>query len=58
MKNDPILEEVWKIRDEYAKEFNYDLRAMYLDLKARQERAGRKAVSLPPRKPKTFSYPE
>jgi transposase len=30
---DPIVEEIHKIREERAKRFNYDLKAMYDDLK-------------------------
>lgn len=49
MSRDPLVEEVRKYRDEYARQFNYDLKAIYLDLKARQERSDRKRVVLPPR---------
>ena len=38
MEEDPILEELHRVREEYAERFNHDLRAMYRDLKARQER--------------------
>jgi len=40
MWRDPIVEEVRAIRDQYAKQFDYDLRAIQRDLKAR-ERARR-----------------
>lgn len=33
MKDDPIVEEVRKIRERYAAQFNYDLAALYQDLK-------------------------
>ena len=49
MLRDPIVEEVRGHRDEYAKRFNYDLRAICHDLKEQQERSGRKRVSLPPK---------
>ncbi len=51
MPDDPIVEEVRKIRDDYAKRFNYDLYAICADLKKQQENSGRKLVSFPPRKP-------
>jgi hypothetical protein len=48
--NDPIIEEVRKVRDAHAKKFNYDLKAIYLDLKQREQGSGRRYVSLAPRK--------
>jgi hypothetical protein len=44
---DPIVEEIQKIREERAKRFNYDLKAMYDDLKEKEKRCGFKVVSLP-----------
>ncbi len=38
---DPIVEEVRKVRDAYAKRFNYDLDAIYRDLKAKERRSER-----------------
>ena len=49
MLQDPIVEEVRRHRDEYAKQFNYDLQAIYQDLKQKQEKSGRKIVSFPPK---------
>jgi hypothetical protein len=51
MTDDPIVAEVRKARDEYAKRFNYDLDAICDDLQQRQVQAGRKVVSLPPKRP-------
>ena len=51
MLDDPIVEEIHKIRDEYAKKFNYDLDAIGADLMKQQKASGRKLVSFPPRKP-------
>ncbi len=45
--NDPIIEEVRKIRDEYAKRFNYDLDAICKDLQEKQERPEKNVVSFP-----------
>lgn len=41
MKDDPIVQKVREIRDAYAAEFNYDLKALYEDIK-RQEQANQK----------------
>ena len=38
--NDPIVDEVRRIRDEYATRFNYDLDLMYLDIKKREKERG------------------
>lgn len=51
MWNDPIVEEVRKVRNEHAKKFNYDLEAIVADLKKQQKASKRKFVTLPPRKP-------
>lgn len=52
--NDPIVDEVWRIKDELAARFNYDLKAIYEHLKQRErereEKTGRKFVSYPPRR--------
>lgn len=52
MINDPIVEEVRKERDAHAAKFNYDLRAIYEDLKKQEKKNKRKFVTLPPRKTK------
>ena len=43
--SDPIVDEVRRVRDAYAAEFNYDLKAIYRDLKEKEKRSGRKIVS-------------
>ncbi len=37
MITDPILEEIWKFRDEYASRFGWNLEAIYRDLKKKEE---------------------
>jgi|GEM_PF-2726625 len=37
MKTDPILEEIWKFRDEYASRFDWNLDEIYRDLKKKEE---------------------
>uniref|UniRef100_A0A7C2P366 Uncharacterized protein n=1 Tax=Schlesneria paludicola TaxID=360056 RepID=A0A7C2P366_9PLAN len=55
MTDDPIVAEVRKTRDEYARRFGYDLDAICRDLQQRQAESGRKLVALPPKRPKTPS---
>jgi hypothetical protein len=50
MERDDPVEEIRAFRDEYARRFNYDLRAMCRDLKERQSKNGRQSVTLPSRK--------
>ena len=45
MWSDPIVDEVRRARDAYAAHFNYDLRAIYRDLKEQEKRSGRTVVS-------------
>ena len=47
--SDPILEEVWKARDEHARRFNYDLKKICADLRRIEKQSGRRVVT---RKPK------
>ena len=43
--SDPIVDEVRRARDEYAARFNYDLRAIFRDLKEKEKSNGRTVVS-------------
>lgn len=43
--NDPIVEEVRRIRDAHAAKFNYDPDAIFRDIKEQEKRSGRKYVS-------------
>jgi len=47
--SDPILEEIWKARDEHARRFNYDLKKICADLRRIEKQSGRRVVT---RKPK------
>jgi hypothetical protein len=49
MWKDPVVEEVRAIRDAYAKQFNYNLEAIYRDLKEQEARSGWEVVALPPK---------
>jgi hypothetical protein len=43
---DEIIREVWRAKDELAKQFNYDLEALAAELHKRQKESGRKVVNL------------
>lgn len=47
---DPIVDEVRRIRDAHAAMFNYDLDAIFQDIKEQEKKSGLKFVSYPPRK--------
>jgi len=49
MWEDPIVKEIREVREMHAARFNYDLRAIYLDLKEREKNSGRKFASYPSR---------
>ncbi len=46
MWKDEIVEEIHRIREEYAKSFNYDLDAIFEDLRKKQAESGREVVNL------------
>jgi hypothetical protein len=48
---DPIVAEVRRVREQLAAEFNYDLRAIFKEMRRRQNAAGRKHASPPTVKP-------
>jgi hypothetical protein len=50
MAIDPIVAEVRRAREAYAKQFNYDVHAMWRDLQERQHQSGRPVLSLPPKR--------
>jgi len=52
MIKDPVVEEVRKARQELAARGNFDLKAILLDARKRQEHSGHKVVSFPPKDPK------
>lgn len=47
MWEDPIVKEIHKFREEHAKKFNFDLRAIFFDLKEQEKKEKRHVVSLP-----------
>jgi len=50
MWKDTIVEEIHRIREEHAKEFNYDLHAICEDIRKKQGKSNHKVVSRQPRK--------
>ena len=50
-QTDPIIAELRAIREAYAARFDYDVEAMFRDIRARQEASGRDYVRLPARRP-------
>jgi hypothetical protein len=50
MRDDPIVEEVRKVRNAHAKRFKYDLAAIAADLRAQQAASQRPGVTFAPRK--------
>jgi hypothetical protein len=60
MTEDPIIEEVRRAREELLAKFNYDLIALVKHLQEKTEearRAGRKVMSLPPKRVTPQSSP-
>ncbi|VAX09569.1 hypothetical protein MNBD_GAMMA26-357 [hydrothermal vent metagenome] len=49
MLTDPIVDEVRKVREAHAAKFNYDLEAIFWDLKKREKASGKHFVRLPPK---------
>ena len=54
MWRDPIVDEVRKVRDEYAKQLNYDLKAICRDIKEQETKSGKTTVTLPARYTKSL----
>lgn len=50
MWKDQIVAEIRRYREEYAARFNYDMDAIFRDLCEKEQKSGRKVVSLPPKR--------
>jgi hypothetical protein len=46
MYQDEIVEEIHKIREDYSRSFNHDLKAIFADLRKQQAGSGREVVNL------------
>ena len=49
MIEDPIVEEIHKIRREHAAKFNFDVAAICADYRAREKKSKREVISRPPK---------
>lgn len=49
MREDEILEEIHRIREEHAKSFNYNIKAICEDWRRKQAQSGREFVTLTPK---------
>ena len=47
---DPIIAELRALRDAHAARFNYDVKAIFGDIRATQEKSGREYVRYPSRR--------
>jgi hypothetical protein len=46
MWKDEIVEEIHRIREDYSRSFNHDLKAIFADLQKQQAESGREVVTL------------
>lgn len=56
--NDPIVDEVRRVRDAHAARFNYDLDAIFQDIKEQEKKSGRTFVSFSPAKAEPNQAPQ
>jgi len=56
MKDDPIVQEVRAIRDAYAAEFNYDLKALYENIKQLEKMSNKPHQRLLPKRIVTLFF--
>lgn len=59
-ETDPIIAELWAVRDQHAARFDYDVAAIFRDIREMQETSGRDYVSYPARRvvPRTEEPPK
>lgn len=58
MDDDPIVAEVRRVRDEYAARFNYDIDAIYEDIKEQERLSGLTFVSFSRDRNRPVNVPE
>jgi len=52
---DPFIDELYQIRQDYALQFNYDLEAIYRNLKEKQAQSQQPVYSFEDKKPPSIS---
>ncbi len=58
MRRDSVVEEVRKIREAHARKFNYDLHAIYRDIKEREKTSGRNFIGFAPKRAENAGQPK
>ena len=53
-QTDPIIAEVWTVRDEHAARFGYDVAEIFRDIRAMQDASGAEYVRHPARRVATM----
>lgn len=57
MLPDPIVEQVRRVRKEYAEQFGYDIHALAADLQRRERQHAERLVTYSPKSPRVPSPP-
>ncbi len=58
MKEDPIVEEVRQYREQHAAQFDYDLHAIYQDIKEQEYRSKKVFTSYPAKHLEVAPHPD
>ena len=53
MRNDPIVDEIRKLRQQHTDQFNRDLHAICEDLRRQEQKSDKKFISFEPRRPRS-----
>jgi hypothetical protein len=56
MWKDPIVEEIHQFREEHAKRFNYDLKAIFEDFKAQERHSSHLRATLPIKRKRPLTH--
>jgi len=58
MRNDPIVDEIRRIRQQHTDKFDGDLHAICEDLRRQERESGRQYTSFLPRRPQEVARPK